>query len=280
MSGAVAMKDVEELIRLAVREDIGSGDITSRAIFGESDVSEAAIISRERGILCGTDLVGHVYGYIDQSVEVTCLMHDGDEIGPGDRVVLLKGPTIGLLSGERTVLNFLQRMSGVASRTASAVSLLDGTAISLLDTRKTVPGFRMLDKYAVKTGGGMNHRMGLYDMVMIKDNHIRAAGGVGRAIRMVRERYGTRYRIEAEASTLEEAREAAAEGADIIMLDNMDRSLVKAAIEVIAKKAKIEVSGNMDEEKIRGMIDLDIDYLSMGSITHSAAAFDFSIEFS
>lgn len=280
MSGAVAMKDVEELIRLAVREDIGSGDLTSRAIFGESDVSEAAIISRERGILCGTDLVGHVYGYIDQSVEVTCLMHDGDEIGPGDRVVLLKGPTIGLLSGERTVLNFLQRMSGVASRTASAVSLLDGTAISLLDTRKTVPGFRMLDKYAVKTGGGMNHRMGLYDMVMIKDNHIRAAGGVGRAIRMVRERYGTRYRIEAEASTLEEAREAAAEGADIIMLDNMDRSLVKAAIEVIAKKAKIEVSGNMDEEKIRGMIDLDIDYLSMGSITHSAAAFDFSIEFS
>jgi nicotinate-nucleotide pyrophosphorylase (carboxylating) len=280
MSGAVAMKDVEELIRLAVREDIGSGDITSRAIFGESDVSEAAIISRERGILCGTDLVGHVYGYIDQSVEVTCLMHDGDEIGPGDRVVLLKGPTIGLLSGERTVLNFLQRMSGVASRTASAVSLLDGTAISLLDTRKTVPGFRMLDKYAVKTGGGMNHRMGLYDMVMIKDNHIRAAGGVGRAIRMVRERYGTRYRIEAEASTLEEAREAAAEGADIIMLDNMDRSLVKAAIEVIAKKAKIEVSGNLDEEKIRGMIDLDIDYLSMGSITHSAAAFDFSIEFS
>jgi len=280
VSGAVAMKDVEELIRLAVREDIGSGDLTSRAIFGESDVSEAAIISRERGILCGTDLVGHVYGYIDQSVEVTCLMHDGDEIGPGDRVVLLKGPTIGLLSGERTVLNFLQRMSGVASRTASAVSLLDGTAISLLDTRKTVPGFRMLDKYAVKTGGGMNHRMGLYDMVMIKDNHIRAAGGVGRAIRMVRERYGTRYRIEAEASTLEEAREAAAEGADIIMLDNMDRSLVKAAIEVIAKKAKIEVSGNMDEEKIRGMIDLDIDYLSMGSITHSAAAFDFSIEFS
>jgi nicotinate-nucleotide pyrophosphorylase (carboxylating) len=280
VSGAVAMKDVEELIRLAVREDIGSGDLTSRAIFGESDVSEAAIISRERGILCGTDLVGHVYGYIDQSVEVTCLMHDGDEIGPGDRVVLLKGPTIGLLSGERTVLNFLQRMSGVASRTASAVSLLDGTAIALLDTRKTVPGFRMLDKYAVKTGGGMNHRMGLYDMVMIKDNHIRAAGGVGRAIRMVRERYGTRYRIEAEASTLEEAREAAAEGADIIMLDNMDRSLVKAAIEVIAKKAKIEVSGNMDEEKIRGMIDLDIDYLSMGSITHSAAAFDFSIEFS
>jgi nicotinate-nucleotide pyrophosphorylase (carboxylating) len=280
MSGAVAMKDVEELIRLAVREDIGSGDITSRAIFGESDVSEAAIISRERGILCGTDLVGHVYGYIDRSVEVTCLMHDGDEIGPGDRVVLLKGPTIGLLSGERTVLNFLQRMSGVASRTASAVSLLDGTAIALLDTRKTVPGFRMLDKYAVKTGGGMNHRMGLYDMVMIKDNHIRAAGGVGRAIRMVRERYGTRYRIEAEASTLEEAREAAAEGADIIMLDNMDRSLVKAAIEVIAKKAKIEVSGNLDEEKIRGMIDLDIDYLSMGSITHSAAAFDFSIEFS
>jgi nicotinate-nucleotide pyrophosphorylase (carboxylating) len=280
VSGAVAMKDVEELIRLAVREDIGSGDLTSRAIFGESDVSEAAIISRERGILCGTDLVGHVYGYIDQSVEVTCLMHDGDEIGPGDRVVLLKGPTIGLLSGERTVLNFLQRMSGVASRTASAVSLLDGTAISLLDTRKTVPGFRMLDKYAVKTGGGMNHRMGLYDMVMIKDNHIRAAGGVGRAIRMVRERYGTRYRIEAEASTLEEAREAAAEGADIIMLDNMDRSLVKAAIEVIAKKAKIEVSGNLDEEKIRGMIDLDIDYLSMGSITHSAAAFDFSIEFS
>jgi nicotinate-nucleotide pyrophosphorylase (carboxylating) len=280
VSGAVAMKDVEELIRLAVREDIGSGDLTSRAIFGESDVSEAAIISRERGILCGTDLVGHVYGYIDQSVEVTCLMHDGDEIGPGDRVVLLKGPTIGLLSGERTVLNFLQRMSGVASRTASAVSLLDGTAISLLDTRKTVPGFRMLDKYAVKTGGGMNHRMGLYDMVMIKDNHIRAAGGVGRAIRMVRERYGTRYRIEAEASTLEEAREAAAEGADIIMLDNMDRSLVKAAIEVIAKRAKIEVSGNLDEEKIRGMIDLDIDYLSMGSITHSAAAFDFSIEFS
>jgi nicotinate-nucleotide pyrophosphorylase (carboxylating) len=280
MSGGIAMKDVEELIRLAVREDIGSGDITSWAIFDASDASEAAIISKERGILCGTDLVCHVYRVVDRNVEVTCLMRDGDEISPGDRVVLLKGPTIGLLTGERTVLNFLQRMSGVATRTARTVSLLRGTAISLLDTRKTVPGFRILDKYAVKTGGGINHRMGLYDMVMIKDNHIKAAGGVGRAIRMVRDRYGTRYRIEAEASTLEEARQAAEAGADVIMLDNMERSLVEAAIEVIGKKAKIEVSGNLDAGKIMGLVDLDIDYLSMGSLTHSAAAFDFSIEFS
>jgi nicotinate-nucleotide pyrophosphorylase (carboxylating) len=279
MKQAIQLSDVKTLISLAIEEDIGAGDITSRAIVTEGDVSGAAIVSHGQGIFCGTDMVTYVYEMIDDKVAVTAAVKDGDTIREGRRVIALSGPTASILSGERIVLNFLQRMTGIATKTARIVSLLHGTNIQILDTRKTLPGFRALDKYAVRIGGGTNHRMGLYDMIMIKDNHIRAAGSITKAVGKVRERYGKRYLIEVEAATLEEVREAVEEGADIIMLDNMDRPAMKAAVELIKRNSKIEVSGTMNEERIKEIIDMDVDYISLGSLTHSVQAFDLSMEF-
>jgi nicotinate-nucleotide pyrophosphorylase (carboxylating) len=271
--------DVEQLIRLAIAEDIGEGDITSRAIFTDADKSRGTIVSRHDGIICGCDMVRYVYEILDADVLVAPLVNDGATIGPGSEIISIEGPTISVLSGERIALNFIQRMTGIATRTSRVVLFLADSSIRLLDTRKTTPGYRLLDKYAVRTGGGTNHRMGLYDMVMIKDNHIRAAGGIGKAMTMVRERYGSRYTVEVEAATLDEVREAVSSGADIIMLDNMDSGMMKTAVEIIDKKARIEVSGNIDESGIKQIRKLDIDYISMGSLTHSVKAFDLSMEF-
>jgi nicotinate-nucleotide pyrophosphorylase (carboxylating) len=279
MSDTIQQKDIEILIGLAISEDIGEGDITSRAIFSADDVSQGVITAKQQGILCGTDVVRIVYEIIDPKVLVTPLVQDGSRIAISDAVVSVAGPTISILAGERIALNFIQRMTAIATRTAYAVSLLQGTAITLLDTRKTIPGFRKLDKYAVKTGGGVNHRMGLYDMVMIKDNHIRAAGSITRAVQLVRERYGTRYMIEVETEDLDNVTEAVASGVDIIMLDNMNRAMMKAAVDIVDKRAKIEVSGNMDELRIKEIVGLEVDYISMGSLTHSVAAFDLSMDF-
>lgn len=279
MSDTIRLADVEELIRLSISEDIASGDITSKAIFKPDAASRAAIISKQDGVFCGSDMVRYVYEMIDPRVSVSPKARDGDGIGNKERLIAISGPTVSVLSGERIALNFVQRLSGIATRTCYVVSLLENTNIKLLDTRKTLPGFRTLDKYAVKTGGGTNHRMGLYDMVMIKDNHIRAAGSITRAVAMVRERYGTRYTIEVEAANQNEVREAVAAGADIIMLDNMDISAMKAAVDLIQRRTKIEVSGNIDEERIKSIKGLDVDYISMGALTHSVTAFDCSMEF-
>lgn len=277
--GRIEFSTVEPLIQLAIKEDIDGGDVTSLAIFNTGDTSRAVIVSKQQGIFCGADMARYVYEIIDPRVSVTSMASDGDIIGDRARVMTVSGPTISVLSGERIVLNFLQRMSGIATRTARVVSLLRGTKIKLLDTRKTLPGFRILDKYAVKTGGGANHRMGLYDMVMIKDNHIQAAGSISRAVSMVRGQYGARYVVEVETTNLEEVKEAVSAGADIIMLDNMDTGMMRTATGIIDKKARIEASGNMDEERIREIRALDIDYLSMGSLTHSVTAFDLSMDF-
>jgi nicotinate-nucleotide pyrophosphorylase (carboxylating) len=271
--------DVEQLIRMAIAEDIGEGDITSRAIFTDADTSRGTIVSRQDGVICGCDMVRYVYGVLDARVSVVQAVNDGAAIGPGSEILSVEGPTISVLSGERIALNFMQRMTGIATRTSRVVSLLAGTPIRLLDTRKTTPGYRLLDKYAVRTGGGTNHRMGLYDMVMVKDNHISAAGGIGRAVAMVREQYGSKYTVEVEAATLDEVGEAVRSGADIIMLDNMDREMMKAAVDIIQRKARIEISGNMDETRIMQIRELAVDYISMGSLTHSVAAFDLSMEF-
>ncbi len=275
----IHFEDVEKLIRLALEEDLDGGDITSRAIFPQESRSLARIFSKEDGVFCGADMIGYVYGMISGKVRVDSVLHDGINVVSGDEVACLSGPTIALLEGERIVLNFLQRMSGIATRTYSMVKLLDGTGIKLLDTRKTVPGFRLLDKYAVAVGGGVNHRMGLYDMVMIKDNHIEAAGSIPRAIEMVRKEHGGRYRVEVEASTVEEAGLAADNGADIIMLDNMTSDMMEEAVSIIAGRAGIEVSGNMDEDKIRSLKKLDVDFVSAGVLTHSVRAFDLSMKF-
>lgn len=279
MGESILRKDIETLVNLAISEDIGEGDITSRAIFNADNVSEGVIRAKQQGMFCGSDVAKIVYEIVDPKVSVRALVRDGDAIAVGDAVISVSGPTISVLSGERITLNFIQRMTAVATRTSGVVSLLQGTGIALLDTRKTLPGFRKLDKYAVKTGGGMNHRMGLYDMVMIKDNHIRAAGSITRAVSLVRERYGTRYKVEVEAETLDNVAEAVASGANIIMLDNMDTIMMRSAIVLINRRAQIEVSGNMDEKRIREISGLDVDFVSMGSLTHSVAAFDLSMDF-
>lgn len=271
--------DVEKLIHLAIVEDIGAGDITSIAIFSDNDVSRGVIVSRQDGIICGCDMVRYVYEILDPRVRIVSNMNDGERIGPGSEVLNIQGPTISVLSGERIALNFIQRMTGIATKTSRVVSLLEGTGISLLDTRKTLPGYRLLDKYAVKTGGGTNHRMGLYDMIMVKDNHIKAAGGIMNAVKMVRGRYGARYKVEVEADSLDQVRDAVLSEADIIMLDNMEPDVMKEAVKIINRKAKVEVSGNMDESRIMKIRGLAIDYISMGSLTHSVSAFDLSMEF-
>jgi nicotinate-nucleotide pyrophosphorylase (carboxylating) len=270
---------VASLIDMAIAEDIGDGDITSRAIFTAKNRSHAFIRAKESGVLCGCFMAEAVYSRIDPSVEIRFLCCDGDAVNAGDIIAEISGPTASILAGERIALNFMQRLSGIATRTAAVVELLSGTGITILDTRKTLPGYRLLDKYAVRTGGGTNHRMGLFDMVMIKDNHIEAAGGISEAVKMVRDRCGSGYMIEVEASTPGEVTEALESGVDIIMLDNMSLSDMEKSVEIIDGRAKIEVSGNMEESRIMEIRHLKIDYISMGALTHSVKAFDLSMRF-
>jgi nicotinate-nucleotide pyrophosphorylase (carboxylating) len=272
-------EDVSTLIGLALAEDIGSGDITTRAVFDKDSESHARIISKESGIFCGGDVVSYVYSQIDPLVKVKINISDGEHIKRNDVAVELSGKTVSLLEGERTSLNFLQRMCGIASFSNKTASLLSETRIKILDTRKTLPGFRLLDKYAVKTGGGENHRMGLYDMILIKDNHIKAAGSITAAVNKVRQAYGNKFKIEVEASNLNEVREALGNNADIIMLDNMSTAVMAESVSVINKKSLVEVSGNVDEKRISELKKLDIDFISMGALTHSVAAFDLSMKF-
>jgi len=267
------------LIDLALKEDVASGDVTSEAIFPTGQVSESKIVAKEQGILCGLPLAREVYRRIDPLIEMSIFKNDGEEVKAGDEVVRFKGPTALLLTGERTLLNFMQRLSGIATMTARLMKILEGTDIKILDTRKTLPGFRLLDKYAVKTGGGQNHRMGLFDMVMIKDNHIKAAGSITEAVNQVRAKWNDRFRIEVETTTHEEVREAVLAGADIIMLDNMTTVAMEEAVEIIDRRTKIEISGNVDEARLSKIKHIKIDYISLGALTHSVQAFDLSMKF-
>ncbi|HSV96189.1 MAG TPA: carboxylating nicotinate-nucleotide diphosphorylase [Spirochaetota bacterium] len=271
--------DILPIIDAALKEDIGDGDVTSEAIFTGADISTARVISRQDGIFCGGGVVKMVYRRVDPDVRVSLVKSDGERIARGETAFMVSGRTAAVLTGERTALNFAQRMSGIATGAGRAVKLVAGTTIRILDTRKTAPGLRLLDKYAVAAGGGTNHRMGLFDMVMIKDNHIRAAGGIAEAVRRVRMAHGARFKVEVEVTTTSEAREAADAGADIIMLDNMERELMREAIEIIGGRSKIEVSGNMDEGRIRETAELAIDFISIGALTHSVRAFDLSMRF-
>ena len=272
-------EDANTLIGLALAEDIGSGDVTTRAVFDKEQESGARIISKESGIFCGGEIVSYVYRQIDPQVKVKINISDGAHINRNDIAVELSGKTVSLLEGERTSLNFLQRMCGIATFSNETAKLLSGTKIKILDTRKTLPGFRILDKYSVKTGGGENHRMGLYDMVLIKDNHIKAAGGITEAVSKIKQAYENKFKIEVEASNLNEVKEALENNADIIMLDNMSTSVMAECVSIINKKALIEVSGNVDAKRISELKKLDIDFISMGALTHSVMAFDLSMKF-
>jgi len=270
-------EELSPIITIALHEDIGSGDITSLALFDEYQYTCARISSKNDGIFCGGFLIEYIYHTIDPAISVTIYRNEGAAIKKDDVVCDIEGNVRALFSGERTVLNFLQRTCGIATRTARLVSLVSDTAIKILDTRKTVPGFRLLDKYAVFCGGGTNHRMGLFDMILIKDNHIKAAGGIQQAVMMVRQKYANRYTIEVEVETLNQVQEAVEAGVDIIMLDNMTKDRISLALSIINGKAKVEVSGNMDEHTLQEISDLPIDYVSVGALTHSVKAFDLTM---
>ncbi len=276
---ALLKSEVIDIVRLALKEDIGTGDITTSAIFVGTEPGNAKIIAKDDGVFCAGMLPDYIYGELDPSVRIKYLKEDGKIIHKGEIAFELNGPAASLLTGERVMLNFLQRMCGIATATAKAVQMLAGTGITVLDTRKTAPGLRAIDKYSVKMGGGHNHRFGLFDMVMIKDNHIKAAGGIIPAVEAVRRVHGSRYKIEVEVTGEKEVMQALDAGADIIMFDNMDMDIMASCIALIGEKAKTEISGNITEDRLSALKNLKVTYVSMGALTHSVKAFDLSMQF-
>jgi nicotinate-nucleotide pyrophosphorylase (carboxylating) len=270
--------DYGRIIDLAIEEDFGKeGDITSTAIF-TSEKGRAVLLSRDEGILAGSFLFTGVFQRIDPEIHVTFYYSDGDSLSPSDRVATVEGVVQSILQGERIAINFLSLLSGIATQTSKFVKVAASGNAFILDTRKTIPGYRELSKYAVCVGGGKNHRMGLYDMILIKDNHIDAAGGITEAVKRVRKKWENRYTIEVECRTLDDVREALLCGVHIIMLDNMDSKTIKKAVEITGARAKCEASGNMDEERIKEVCRLGVDCISVGMITKSIKAFDFSLD--
>lgn len=266
-----------ELIDLALREDLGpDGDVTSRAIFSDETVI-TVLTSKGRGVLAGIDAFAAVYGRVDGTVEVAFRLHDGDSLAPGDVVATVRGPTVSVLEAERTAINFLAYLTGIATETRRYVERAAEGSATVLDTRKTLPGYRSLAKYAVTVGGGRNHRMGLFDMVLIKDNHVDAAGGVRPAVERIRRTWGTRFRVEVECRDLDEVRAAADAGADVIMLDNMDVPTCRRALAFRRPGLAFEVSGNVDLDSVAEYSRTGVDFVSVGRLTHSVRAFDFSM---
>ena len=269
---------MDESIKLALKEDITSEDISTNAIYKNDRLAEISLYSKEEGILAGLDVFKRVFELLDNSVEFTEYKKDGDKLLNKDLILKIKADVKTILSAERTALNYLQRMSGIATYTRKMVEALDDENIKLLDTRKTTPNMRIFEKYAVRVGGGYNHRYNLLDAIMLKDNHISAAGSITEAIKLAKEYSPFIKKIEIEVEDLEGVEEAVRAGADIIMLDNMDIETIKKAIKVIGKKAIIECSGNIDINNINRFKGLEIDYVSSGAITHSAKILDLSLK--
>jgi len=265
------------MVHNALEEDIRSGDITTDSIIPYSATASAELIAKEEGIICGLEVAAMVFMTLDNKTEWHPVVNEGDFVSKGARIALVNGQFRALLSGERTALNFLQRMSGIATKTTQFCNELQGYKTKLLDTRKTAPGLRHIDKYAVKTGGGTNHRYGLYDMVLIKDNHITLAGGITPAIEAVKERHGSLYRIEVECASIQQVTEALKAEADVIMLDNMPLPMMKQAVELIGNRAKTEASGNITLERLRPIAETGVDYISSGALTHTVKALDISM---
>jgi len=276
----------EEIVRRAVRaaleEDLGPGDVTSRVTVDPAARARGALVAREPLVVAGLPVVKEVFRQIDPSVAFREACREGDERAAGEGVATVEGLALPILAGERTALNFLQRMSGIATATRRAVELAGGTRTQISDTRKTAPGLRPFDKYAVRAGGGSSHRSGLFDAVLIKDNHCRLAGGVGRAVRgarrRLREEASSTLSIEVEAGTLDDVREALDAGADGILLDNMDRETVASAVDLARGRVFLEVSGGVREEDIPFLASLGVDRISLGSLTHSVRAADLALD--
>lgn len=268
-------KALEELIARAFDEDIKTGDATTNAVVDESVQAHARWVAKEQGIIAGLDAARIVFQSLDADLEWISKVEDGEEVKPGMEVVTMQGACRAILTAERTALNIAQRMSGIATKTHKMAKEIEDYPARVLDTRKTVPGLRALDKYAVKMGGGINHRMGLYDLAMIKDNHIVAAGGIKKAVDLVR-KYSPDLKVEVETTSLEEVKEALDAGADIIMLDNMNPELMKEAVTLIDGKAKTEASGNISFANLKEVAETGVDFISVGALTHSVKAFDIS----
>lgn len=269
---------VDQLILMALREDISSEDVTTNAVMREPKAGSAQLICKQDGVIAGLDVFKRVFQLLDETSNVTLYCKDGDHVKNGDLLADVTGDIRALLSGERTALNYLQRMSGIATYTRNVADLLKGSKTKLLDTRKTTPNMRIFEKYAVKVGGGYNHRYNLSDGILIKDNHIGAAGGVAKAIEMAKEYAPFVRKIEVEVENLTMLQEALDAGADIIMLDNMSVEDMKKAVEMAAGKAETECSGNVTKENIARLADIGVDYISSGALTHSAPILDVSLK--
>lgn len=278
MNNITMTLQVDHLILEALKEDISSEDVTTNAVMKEYQKGEVELICKQDGVIAGLDVYRRVFELLDEKTEVEFYCKDGDEVKTGQLMGKVTGDIRVLLSGERVALNYLQRMSGIATYTHSVAALLAGSKTKLLDTRKTTPNMRIFEKYAVRVGGGYNHRYNLSDGVLLKDNHIGAAGGVAQAVKMAKEYAPFVRKIEIEVETLEQVKEAVEAGADIIMLDNMTPEVMKQAVELIDGRAQTECSGNITKENIQKIREIGVDFVSSGALTHSAPILDISMK--
>jgi len=272
------MIEMDELIKMALREDIGEGDITTSSIIRTPLRVTAHLVARERLILVGIDIFYQVYKKLDADLKLIKHFEDGDEVSQGSIIGEISGEASVILRGERVALNFLQRLSGIATLTHKFVMKVKSYPVKILDTRKTTPGWRALEKYAVKIGGGENHRLGLFDAVLIKNNHISAAGGIGEAVRKVRAHVPNGFKIEVETRNLQEVREALDRGVNTIMLDNMSVEMMREAVAMVNKKVLVEASGNINLDNVEEVARTGVDFISVGALTHSAPAADISLK--
>jgi|SRR5690554_1179856 nicotinate-nucleotide pyrophosphorylase (carboxylating) len=274
MMDAKTLESAEILFNLAYAEDVGDGDITTDNLVPPDIIKTAILVAKEDGVIAGLPIAEMVFRKFDREIQWKEVKPDGSKVKAGDIIVEFKGNYRALLTGERKALNFLQRLSGIATYANRCVQELNGHNVEIKDTRKTLPGYRYLDKYAVRMGGASNHRFGLYDMVMIKDNHIQTAGGIQKAVDSIRTKIPHEMKIEVETRSLNEVQQALDAKADIIMLDNMNSSMMKDAVRLINNQAKIEASGNMTLKRIRKVASLGVNYISIGALTHSVKALD------
>jgi len=275
----INQKKLDNLIVLALEEDLPAGDITTEAIVPASLETSAIFLAKEKGVLAGLQIAVRVLSAVDEEVKLTAAKNDGYQFSPGDILAEISGRANSILKAERTALNFLQRLSGIATMTRAFVEEVKGTGAAILDTRKTTPGWRELEKYAVRVGGGKNHRMSLSDMMLIKDNHIRIAGGITAALEKAKEKVRPGVKIEIEATNLQEVEEALKGGADIIMLDNMKLEAIRQAVELVSGRVALEVSGKVNIKTVREIALTGVDFISVGALTHSFCSADISLEF-
>lgn len=269
---------VDNLIKTALLEDINYVDITTDYLIPEDQENEAKFLAKADGVLCGIEVALRVFTLIQPDFQYEVFIHDGEEVKKGDIIAKIKGKARTILKGERTALNLLQHMSGISSMTNRIVKIVEGTNASIADTRKTLPGMRPLQKYAVTVGGGKNHRFNLSDAAMLKDNHVDAGGGITAAVTKLRTKLGHMAKVELEVRTLDELREALSVDVDVIMLDNMDNDTMREAVKIADGKALLEASGGITEETIRGVAETGVDIISIGALTHSVKAFDISLK--